>query len=44
MKKNSMQNKSAWEYNAYEFWTKTLGKPEERAKKDLENPIRILKF
>ena len=43
MKDYSRQNKAAWEYNAYEFWTKTSGKPADRAKKDLENPIGALK-
>ena len=27
------QNKSAWEYNAYDFWVKEAGTPTERAKK-----------
>ena len=35
----SMQNKKAWEYNAYEFWVKQAGPPADRAKMDLENPI-----
>ncbi len=39
----SIQNKKAWEYNAYEFWVKQSGTPEDRAKKDLENPIGMLK-
>ncbi len=39
----TMQNKKAWEYNAYEFWVKTSGLPSERAKKDVENPIGMLK-
>ena len=39
----SEQNKKAWEYNAYDFWVNTSGKPVYRAKKDLENPIRMLK-
>lgn len=37
------QNKKAWEYNAYEFWIKSVGTPEERAKKILENPVGELK-
>lgn len=44
MKDYSRQNKKAWEYNAYEFWTKTAGKPSDRAKKNLENPRRMLKW
>ena len=39
----SIQNKKAWEYNAYEFWVKQSGTPVDRAKKDLENPIGMLK-
>lgn len=39
----SEQNKKAWEYNAYDFWVNTSGKPVYRAKKDLENPIKMLK-
>lgn len=43
MRDYSMQNKKAWEYNAYEFWVKHSGTPVDRAKKDLENPIGMLK-
>lgn len=39
----SEQNKKAWEYNAYDFWVNNSGKPCDRAKKDLENPIKMLK-
>ena len=39
----SIQNKKAWEYNAYEFWVKQSGAPSERAKKDMENPLGMLK-
>lgn len=39
----SVQNKKAWEYNAYAFWVKQSGTPSERAKKDLENPLDMLK-
>ena len=39
----SIQNKKAWEYNAYDFWIKQAGTPAERAKKDRENPIGMLK-
>lgn len=38
-----MQHKKAWEYNAYEFWIQSSGTPTERAKKDIENPIGMLK-
>ena len=39
----SIQNKKAWEYNAYEFWVKHSGTPLERAKKDVEDPIGMLR-
>lgn len=39
----SAQNKKAWEYNAYEFWVSQDGAPTERAKRDRENPIGMLK-
>lgn len=39
----SEQNKKAWEYNAYEFWVSQDGSPAERAKKDRETPIGMLK-
>lgn len=38
-----IQNKNAWEYSAYEFWVQNSGHPSERAKKDLENPLGMLK-
>ncbi|MBQ6566898.1 MAG: class I SAM-dependent methyltransferase [Treponema sp.] len=37
------QHKKAWEYDAYEFWVRTAGTPEERARKDRENPKGMLK-
>lgn len=43
MTDHSAQNKKAWEYNAYDFWVKQSGSPTERAKKDRENPIGMLK-
>ncbi len=43
MTEYSLQNKKAWEYNAYEFWVKQSGTPIERAKKDKENPEGMLK-
>lgn len=43
MKDYSSQHKKAWEYNAYEFWLKQSGTPADRAKRDLENPIGMLK-
>ena len=43
MKDYSCQNKKAWEYDAYNFWIKEAGSPAEVAKKDMENPKRMLK-
>lgn len=43
MEEYSVQNKKAWEFNVYEFWVKQSGTPSERAKKDMENPIGMLK-
>ena len=36
------QNKSAWEFNAYEFWSRDCS-PKDRAKADRDNPIKQLK-
>lgn len=43
MRKESLQNKQAWEYNAYEFWVKEAGTPKQRAEKILKNPKKALK-
>lgn len=43
MRDYSSQNKKAWEYNAYDFWVRTAGTPEERAKQDRENPEGMLR-
>lgn len=43
MIESSRQNKEAWEYNTYDFWVKEAGKPEDRAKKILADPIGALK-
>lgn len=43
MKDYSVQNKKAWEYNAYEFWVRTSGTPAEMAQKDMEDPVGRLK-
>ena len=43
MRDYSKQNKAAWEYDAYEFWIKNSGTPEERAKLDVENPVGMLR-
>ena len=43
MKDYSIKNKKAWEYNAYDFWLRKAGLPEERAKKIAADPIGALK-
>lgn len=43
MRDYSIQNKSAWEFDAYEFWVRQSGVPADRAKKDMENPVGMLK-
>ena len=39
----SIQNKKAWEYNAYDFWLREVGAPADRAKDILNNPLGALK-
>ena len=43
MKEYSKQHKKAWEYDAYAFWVRQAGTPNERAAKDAENPVKMLK-
>ena len=43
MEEYSLQNKKAWEFDAYAFWVKTAGTPAERAEKDKKDPVRMLK-
>ena len=43
MEEYSAQNKKAWEYNAYDFWVRNSGTPEERAEQDLANPEKMLR-
>ena len=43
MEKYSLQHKKAWEFDTYDFWVRTAGTPKERAKKDKENPLKMLK-
>lgn len=43
MQTNAERNKKAWEFDAYQFWVKQSGTPEERAQKMLENPEKMLK-
>ena len=43
MRDYSIQNKKAWEFDAYEFWIKQSGTPEERAAEDIKDPIGMLR-
>ncbi len=43
MEDYSKQHKKAWEFDAYDFWVRTAGTPEERASKDKEPPGKMLK-
>ena len=43
MKDYSEQHKKAWEFDAYAFWVKQAGTPEERAKEDTADPKRMLR-
>jgi SAM-dependent methyltransferase len=43
MNVQSIQNKIAWEYRAYEFWTEKFGTPEKLAMQLVENPLAQLK-
>ena len=39
----SIQNKKAWEFDAYDFWVKEAGLPADRAKKIVADPRGALK-
>ena len=43
MREYSKQHKKAWEYDAYAFWVRQTGRPEDRAREDVQNPRRKLK-
>lgn len=43
MHEASFQNKTAWEYKAYDAWVKRDGPPAEKARKITENPLGCLK-
>ena len=43
MNEQSLKNKKAWEYRAYEYWLKADGLPEDRAKIIMANPMGRLK-
>ncbi|MEG0774302.1 class I SAM-dependent methyltransferase [Clostridium sp.] len=43
MNEQSIKNKRAWEYRAYEFWNNRDGSPNDKANKILKNPKECLK-
>ncbi len=43
MEDYGLLHKKAWEYDAYDFWVKHSGTPEERAKQDMQNPRAMLR-
>ena len=40
LKDCSKQHKKSWKFDAYDFWVRTAGTPQERVTKDKENPRR----
>ena len=40
MRDYSVQNKKAWEFDAYDFWVKQSGTPEKRAAEDIKDPVK----
>ena len=43
LKDYSAQNKKAWEFDAYAFWIRHAGTPEERAAEDVKDPLKMLR-
>lgn len=43
MKDYSEQHKKAWEYDAYDFWVRHEGTPEQRAEADMADPRKMLR-
>lgn len=43
MRDYSRRNKTAWEYSAYDFWVRHNGTPEERARLDAADPVKMLR-
>lgn len=43
MEEYSLQNKKAWQYNAYDFWRKKAGDPMDRARDILADPEKHLR-
>ena len=44
MENDTLVNKNAWEYRAYEFWTMRDGSPSEKAAQIKQNPSACLKY
>lgn len=43
MRDYSVRNKTAWEYSAYDFRVEHNGTPEERARPDAKDPVKMLR-
>ena len=43
MNDTARQHKEAWEFDAYSFWVRQSGTPEERARQDVANPKAMLR-
>ena len=43
MEEYTREHKKAWEFDAYNFWVRQSGTPEERARQDVENPRKMLR-
>ena len=43
MNEVSRQHKAAWEFDAYDFWVRHTGTPQERAAEDKADPVRMLR-
>ena len=43
MNETGKQHKAAWEYDAYNFWVRHSGTPQERAAEDKADPVRMLR-
>ena len=43
MTEYGQQHKEAWEYDAYAFWVRQAGTPEERAREDVRDPKKMLR-
>ncbi len=43
MNEEGRQHKKAWEFDAYNFWVRTAGRPEDRAREDVSDPRKMLR-